>query len=105
MGRVVTSFSVEVGSEAHEVLEDLRRKGRNISKVIGELLVHQYQLYDDCDKLAAELSKARHKLAKHLKAKTERNLVLDFHSDRGWVYYDVKDHPRYHKYHPRGEEE
>tara|TARA_Y100001963_G_scaffold120743_1_gene168829 strand:+ start:185 stop:490 length:306 start_codon:yes stop_codon:yes gene_type:complete len=52
MGRVVTSFSVEVGSEAHQILESMRRKGRKISKVIGELLVHQYQLYDMCEDLA-----------------------------------------------------
>jgi len=54
MSRIIQTISVPSGGKASKILEDMRRKGKNVSHTVCEIIERHLTLYDDNIKLEEE---------------------------------------------------
>ena len=60
MSRTIRTISVPSGGRVEEILEDMKRKGKNVSQTVCEILERHSTLYDDNIQLQEENKKLLH---------------------------------------------
>ena len=87
MSRIIQTISVPMGGKAAEILEDMRRKGRNVSQAVCEILERHSTLYDDNIAMELELNQLRFRYAYVIRAAKD-------------ALYTVKDGQEWELYFP-----
>lgn len=85
MSRIIQTISVPMGGKAAEILEDMRRKGRNVSQAVCEILERHSTLYDDNIMQEQELNKLRFRYAYVIQA--AKSALYDVHGTNWELYF------------------
>ena len=63
MSRTIRTISVPSGGKVEEILKDMKRKGKNVSQTVCEILERHSTLYDDNVQMELEVNQLRMKYA------------------------------------------
>jgi len=85
MSRIIQTISVPMGGKAADILEDMRRKGRNVSQAVCDILERHSTLYDDNITQELELNQLRYRYAYVIQA--AKNALYDVNDGIHWELY------------------
>ena len=63
MSRIIQTISVPLGGKAAELIEDMKRNGKNVSQTVCDILARHGSIYDDNVQMEMELNQLRYRYA------------------------------------------
>jgi len=89
MSCIIQTISVPSGGKVAEILEDMKRKGKNVSGVVCGILERHHTLYDDNITQELELNQLRYRYAYVIQA--AKNALYDVNDGIHWELYFPPD--------------